>query len=190
MAYASECQTFRPRYVQAFVDRHGISRYYFRKGNLRRVPLPNPASAEFQSAYDAALKSSTAKPTKRQDEARKIRMSVGNLNLARDYLAQGIKRASSRAKSKKLDFDLTLEWAEGKAREQGYRCALTGIQFFAERKNRSKYEPFSPSFDRIDPGQGYTQNNVRIVLFAVNVMLQDWGLHVLQIVAQSLKEVP
>ncbi|HYA74262.1 MAG TPA: hypothetical protein VEF36_14015, partial [Roseiarcus sp.] len=33
--------------------------------------------------------------------------------------------------------------------------------------------------DRIDTKGGYTKSNVRIVCFAVNVMLMDWGTQVL-----------
>ena len=44
------------RYVNAFVDRHGKVRYYFRRRGSRSVKLPGlPGSIEFMSAYQAAL---------------------------------------------------------------------------------------------------------------------------------------
>lgn len=47
---------FRLRYVQAFTDRHGVERRYFRKPGQRKVPLPGlPGSREFMEAYQAAL---------------------------------------------------------------------------------------------------------------------------------------
>lgn len=46
----------RLRYVQAFKDRHGKPRYYFRRPGLARTPLPGlPGSTEFMEAYAAAL---------------------------------------------------------------------------------------------------------------------------------------
>lgn len=47
--------TVKLRFVQAFRDRHGKRRYYFRRLGMR-VPLPGPfASREFMEAYAAAL---------------------------------------------------------------------------------------------------------------------------------------
>ena len=47
------------RYVHGFVDRHGHARHYFRR-NGKRIPLPGlPGSAEFMSAYQAALDNAT-----------------------------------------------------------------------------------------------------------------------------------
>jgi integrase len=43
-------------FVQAFPDRHGRPRYYFRRTGCKRVPLPGvPGSEGFMTAYQAAL---------------------------------------------------------------------------------------------------------------------------------------
>lgn len=45
-----------PRYVHAFVDRHGKPRFYFRRAGFKRVPLPClPWSPAFMAAYEAAI---------------------------------------------------------------------------------------------------------------------------------------
>jgi integrase len=45
-----------PKFTQAFVDRHGKSRFYFRRAGSKRVPLPGlPWSPEFMAAYEAAM---------------------------------------------------------------------------------------------------------------------------------------
>ena len=45
-----------PPYCEAWTDRHGKLRVYFRKGKGRRVALPNdPTSQEFEEAYKEAL---------------------------------------------------------------------------------------------------------------------------------------
>ncbi|MDB5663196.1 MAG: hypothetical protein JWN59_1534 [Sphingomonas bacterium] len=44
------------KYVQAFSDRHGKARHYFRKPVYKRVALPRlPGSSEFMEAYQASL---------------------------------------------------------------------------------------------------------------------------------------
>jgi hypothetical protein len=45
-----------PKFVQAFIDRHGKPRFYFRRPGFKRVPLPGlPWSPDFMSAYEQAL---------------------------------------------------------------------------------------------------------------------------------------
>jgi integrase len=47
----------KPRYTHGFVDRHGRSRYYFRRPGFKQVPLPGlPWSPSFMAAYEAAMK--------------------------------------------------------------------------------------------------------------------------------------
>lgn len=46
----------RLKHVNAFRDRHGKARYYFRRGGGKAIPLPGlPGSAEFMAAYAEAL---------------------------------------------------------------------------------------------------------------------------------------
>jgi integrase len=46
----------RLKYVQAFADRHGARRYYFRRAGTPRVALPSPPGGKaFMAAYAAAL---------------------------------------------------------------------------------------------------------------------------------------
>jgi hypothetical protein len=45
-----------PKYVQAFIDRTGKPRFYFRRPGFKSVPLPGlPWSPQFMEAYEAAL---------------------------------------------------------------------------------------------------------------------------------------
>src|SRR5262245_28478848 len=45
-----------PKYVHAYIDRHGKPRYYLRRPGCKQVPLPGlPWSPEFMEAYSAAL---------------------------------------------------------------------------------------------------------------------------------------
>ena len=76
--------------------------------------------------------------------------------------------AGDRARKKNLEYNLTADWAK-----QTYIgvCELTAIPFHTrlqERGGKPGGRPYSPSIDRINPLKGYTQDNCRWVLFAVN----------------------
>jgi hypothetical protein len=55
------------------------------------------------------------------------------------------------------------------------RCELTKVPFSSGRPYGCARRPFGPSLDRIEPCIGYTRSNCRLVCFAVNVALSDWG---------------
>jgi hypothetical protein len=45
-----------PKYLQGFIDRHGKTRFYFRRAGFKTVALPGlPWSPPFMAAYEAAL---------------------------------------------------------------------------------------------------------------------------------------
>jgi len=73
--------------------------------------------------------------------------------------------SKQRAKKRNTPFTLTKEWCE--ARWTGC-CELTGIKFILSTK-RSPFL-FSPSLDQIIPGLGYTPENSRFVLHAINAL--------------------
>jgi integrase len=66
-------------YVQAFVDRHGRVRHYFRRRGFPRMPLPGaPGSDEFMDAYRQALAGVASEPVK----AGAARTKPGTVNAA------------------------------------------------------------------------------------------------------------
>lgn len=79
-----------------------------------------------------------------------------------------VNSARERAKKKKVPFELTNAWA--KERWTG-RCEITGIEFKSSATQGPKF--FSASIDRIIPEKGYTEENCRFVLWAVNALKHD-----------------
>lgn len=65
-----------------------------------------------------------------------------------------------------LTYELTNEWAA--TRWTGY-CELTGLPFSQQGKGVGPH-PDSASIDRIDQSKGYTQENSRFILWAINGM--------------------
>ena len=81
---------------------------------------------------------------------------------------QSLFGCGQRARDNGLAYDLTTEWAR-----QTYTglCVLTTVPFIVSAQSpasKSGIRPYSPSIDRINPLKGYTQDNCRWVLSAVN----------------------
>jgi hypothetical protein len=77
---------------------------------------------------------------------------------------------------KQLPFTITLDYARDLWNEQGQTCAVSGVPF--DTSFAVQHNPYSPSLDRIDSTKGYEPGNVRFVLFAINVGMNEWGLDV------------
>lgn len=95
--------------------------------------------------------------------------------------------ARDRSRKNNLPFELHREWLAPKLVKG--TCEMTGIRL--ERGTNTKghrTHPFAPSLDRITPKLGYTKENTRLVCFAVNRAMSDWGEDVLIEIAEKLIE--
>lgn len=88
--------------------------------------------------------------------------------------AQTRARAIRGGRPRDWECTLTLDFLIALGERQGWRCALTGIPFELPSLP-GKNNPRSMSLDRIRSSSGYTQHNVRLVLYAINVALGSWG---------------
>jgi hypothetical protein len=64
-------------------------------------------------------------------------------------------------------------------------CELTGLAFDMSVRSR-RPELYTPSIDRIAPGLGYTKENCRLVLFAVNLWMKDFTVESILPIAEAL----
>ncbi len=107
----------------------------------------------------------------------------------REILRKRIEFAKSRAYTRDMEFDLTLEWLIDLYNYQVGRCAVSGLRLDVAKRERNVNgwkRPFSPSLDRIDSSRGYLQDNCRIVCSAVNNAMGSWGEGVLHLIARAL----
>lgn len=162
----------RRKYLHIYRTRHNRIIYYYRRPYGKRIRLPDDYGSEsFWASYQHAADGYPAPPPKKlklvfsQTQKQRVGKAVENM----------LRAAKRRAIADGQAFDLDREWALETIAAQGFRCGLTGVPFYAKIDSRCRVHPFGPSFDRIEPGGGYTRGNVRIVLYAVNVMLMDWG---------------
>jgi hypothetical protein len=90
--------------------------------------------------------------------------------------------ARHRAKKRGLPCDLDPQNIQDRI-ETGF-CELTGIPFALDKPRSWN----APSLDRIDSTKGYTRENTRVVLYALNVMANTWGPgRILEIAAAIVK---
>lgn len=162
-----KCPT-RLRYLQIDHDRHGQERHYVRVPGKRKVRLrAAPGSEQYQRDYEAALagKPVTVKPSDMHPKCGRIS----------DHAELAFAKARKRAGALGRAFTVSWDEMEALLHSQGYRCALSGLQFDLERNTQGTRTPYAPSLDRIDCARGYEPGNVRWVLTAVNIALSDWG---------------
>lgn len=88
------------------------------------------------------------------------------------------------SKLNEYNFDLTKDFIKNMFDEQNYKCKLTGIRFDNKAYNVIS-NPFRASIDRIDPSKGYTKDNVRLVLVAVNFALNEFGEDTFKVICKS-----
>jgi hypothetical protein len=80
-----------------------------------------------------------------------------------------LRGSAQRAKDGGIECDINNAWA---VETYNGVCSLTGIPFVISAlgpAGRSGIRPYSPSIDRINPLKGYTQDNCRWVLSAINM---------------------
>jgi len=89
------------------------------------------------------------------------------------------KGARFRAMTKGVPFSLTPDWIS--KNQEVNLCELTGLPFVYGEL----HSPYARSLDRIIPEDGYTPENTRLVLWALNAGLNNWGEGVYREVAEA-----
>lgn len=84
-----------------------------------------------------------------------------------------INRCKNRAIQKNIEFNISFDKIK-KALTNGF-CELTKLPFDFNSTEKTQFNPYSPSIDRINNSKGYIDSNVRVVLSAVNTALNQYG---------------
>lgn len=98
--------------------------------------------------------------------------------------------ARSSSKKRKLKIDISNDWVEEKL-NSGV-CELTGIPFDFNPSKNTYLNKCAPSLDRINSNKGYTKDNVRVVLCAVNNALGQYTdeeiLPILKVLVKAIEK--
>jgi hypothetical protein len=98
---------------------------------------------------------------------------------------QVVKSIQKKCRRLQLECDIDADWLAAKFING--TCELTGLAFQWSVRN-SRPGPFTPSVDRIEPGQGYTKGNCRVILNALNGWMSDYRLEQFLVIAEALVE--
>lgn len=121
------------------------------------------SQADAQIALDHYVSQKTATPDIDQD----IPLKKG--------LQQALRKARERATLKNRTLTIDFEALTALYASQNGRCAVSNLAFDPAFQGPGRCNPYGISIDRIDNAQGYTKNNVRLVLTWVNNALADYG---------------
>lgn len=168
MAYATEAARIEARRASRRRAYHGEDRPKTRFYPETRAPRIDPSIMTPEELAIHKVKQQREKSARYN--ARHPGLTNGKLRGRRATFPWygSLLAAGDRSRQRNHEFNLTAEWAA--ATYTGF-CSLTGLPFInsaAQEAGTSGGRPYSPSIDRISPLKGYTQDNCRWVLFAVN----------------------
>lgn len=137
---------------------NGTPRFYLRGFSQKAIPMPC-ASCESDEFRDFYL------------------VASGSLEIPksiRSILVNCRSRAIHRSRVKGLECSITTDHILEMLRVQGWRCALTDVEFDFRSAANAKRSARRPSIDRIDPSAGYVPGNVRITTVIANIARADF----------------
>jgi hypothetical protein len=102
-----------------------------------------------------------------------------------DWVVDALRAAKRRAKKRGLEFSLEVIDVLNRHADCKGCCEVSGIAFDLAKSMDHWRRPMAPSIDRIDPKRGYTPDNVRLVIYAVNAAMNEWGLELFLKVARA-----
>ena len=98
--------------------------------------------------------------------------------------------AKTSSKKRKLEINISVDWVEQKLKNGV--CELTGLPFDFTPAQHTQLNKYAPSLDRINSKKGYTKDNVRVVLWAVNAALGQYDdeemLPILEAMVENIKK--
>lgn len=125
------------------------------------------------------------KKNHRQKRKQKV---LSESEIKKEKLVRLFDSTKARAKKRNLPFSISFEWLVSRCDNQNDCCLLTGLKLNFQRDSNGISIPFSPSLDQIKPGQGYTENNTRLVCTAINLGMNKFGEQVFKTIAESYLE--
>lgn len=143
-------------------------RYYFNAGDGRR---DIPMGARLDMAEYARL-------------MRECRAGPGS-EPAMAIFRKLARAAKTRAINRGVGFDLTAEYLMDLYRANDGRCALTGIAFDMTLERSTRVRPFGVSIDRIECRGPYSKDNIRLIVTALNIAINEFGWDVYTRIARA-----
>lgn len=177
------------KYVTRRVNRQGRERYYWQHPDFPLVRLPDEPSQRAQKALELNRKVERGRMRADRGVVRHNDHAPRPGDTLHKQLNRELQRVKGGATDRGLEFALSVEDLYEMHERSGGRCEVSGVEFDTTAHtttNGSVRRPFAPSVDRINSGQGYTKANTRLVCWAINIALHDWGEDVLWTLVRSM----
>ena len=109
---------------------------------------------------------------------------MGNRAALPNYYTNTLAKVRYRCKKKGVEYALDDPEVSADLRAKFERgvCEMSGVRL---KMNGGKLAWNSPSLDRKDPSKGYVPGNVRIIAYALNSALGNWGPEKLGIIVHG-----
>lgn len=144
----------------------------------RRIYSSNPANRAKESE---ARKKYKSQPEVQEAIRKKKAENHKRINFRASLLMTSV---LSRCRKGSLPLEITTDWIE-EILQKGI-CQVSGLPFDLGRHPSTRRNPFGPSIDQIVAGKGYTLENSRVVLTAINLALCEWGVDTYVQIAQEV----
>lgn len=86
------------------------------------------------------------------------------------FIAQLLHGAKTRAKQKGFEYNLSEDFIQNLLTKIDYKCQVTGQEMTLDARGHKQKNLRKVSLDRVDSLKGYTEDNVQLVCWAVNLM--------------------
>lgn len=149
---------------------HGKTRFRVRAkgGSGKRITVSvAPDHPDFRRQYILARQG-----VDHRKNERTILRAQGDLDA---NIASAVSGAKGRAKKKGVPFEISKHDLYDLLTEQEYRCAISGVKFNISKFGDGARNPKNISLHRINPREGYTRDNIRLVTTIVNIGISDFG---------------
>jgi hypothetical protein len=131
-------------------------------------PICKPCQREYEKTWNSRNKDVRRAYRHKRAEAEKAYRQTYDAENRGRLLVMESKRRSTR-KNHPFDLDQHITELEERIKEG---CEMTGVAFNLHSRGATWN---SPSLDRIDPQKGYVLSNIRVICFAMNAALGNWG---------------
>lgn len=145
-----------------------------KRQEYRARPEVKAKTAESQQRYKCKPQVQEARRKRKEENQKKIFFRASLLMTS----------VLSRCRKGNLPVEITAKWIE-EILERGV-CQVSGMPFDYGRHPHTRRNPFGPSVDQVVAGKGYTLENSRIVLTALNLALCEWGVDTYVQIAQEV----
>ncbi len=187
-----ETKKYEQEYYKKNAEKRKAYSKQWRRNNKERKNEYQKAWREKKKQYMVDWQRNfRAKNKKICEEYRKRSLLKAKTERPIEFIARRLFFGSkSRAKAKKMAFDLTQEWIVEKIKSG--KCSVTNIPFYINPiKDDNKSGPvsaFAPSLDRINTNRGYTKKNTQVVIWIYNSAKSSFTHNEVMVLAEALNK--